>query len=102
MAVRDRYGRGVAVVWDVFGADGKLAIRFVTPAGTETYYGRYRMLSATRVESVVTDYDPKQICTLVCSPVRPVMPLGKAGISTVRFVGPNVMYLGTDRYNRQR
>ncbi len=102
MTVRDSYGRAFAVVFDEFDPNGRVVIRFVTRAGTETYYGRYRMIGASSVESVITDYEPKQLCTLVCSPVKPVMPIGKAGTSPVRFVGSYVMYLGVDRYNRQR
>lgn len=102
MTVRDHYGEAFAVVWDEFDSNGRVTVRFVTKAGTETYYGRYRMLGASKVWAVMTDYEPKQLCTLVCSPITPVMPIGRGTTSPVRFVGSYAMYLGADRYNRQR
>jgi hypothetical protein len=102
MTVRDHYGEAFAVVWDEFDPNGRLMVRFITKAGTETYYGKYHMASASRVWAIFTDYEPKQLCTLVCSPVTPVMPIGRAQVSPVRFIGAYVMYLGADRYNRQR
>lgn len=101
MIVHDSSGQAFAVVWDEFDANGKLMVRFVTKAGTETYYGTYRMLSPTKVESIFTDYEPKVLCTLVCSRITPVFPMNRTSTSPVRFAGP-YLYLGADRYNRQR
>jgi hypothetical protein len=102
MTVHDHYGEAFAVVWDEFTPNGRVMVRLVTKAGTETYYGSYRMVSAARVWAIFTDYEPKQLCTLVCSPITPVFPIGKGSVSPVRFIGASVMYLGADRYNRQR
>lgn len=102
MTVHNNAGQAFAVVWDEFDADGRLHVRFVTRAGTEDYYGTYRMIGSNEVQSRFTDYEPKQLCTLVCSRITPVFPMNKLGTSPVRFVGTSIMYLGTDRYNRQR
>jgi hypothetical protein len=103
MTVHDRYGEAFAVVWDEFTPDGRLHVKLVTRAGTEDYFGVYRLIrGGTVVQSRFTDYEPKQLCTLVCSPITPVFPMNKTGVSPVRFVGTSTMYLGTDPYNRQR
>jgi hypothetical protein len=101
--VRESNGEGIAVVWDEFDSNGRVTVRFVTRAGTETYTGTYRLTNGgADVVATITDYEPKELCTLVCSPVRPVMPIGKSGVTAVRFVGTSTMYLGTDRFERQR
>ena len=103
MTVRDRYGQAFAVVWDEFTSDGRFLVKLVTRAGTENYYGVYRLVDGgTQVQSRFTDYEPKQLCTMVCSPITPVFPMNRTGLSPVRFIGTSTMYLGTDRYNRQR
>jgi hypothetical protein len=102
MSVHTTTGEGIAVVWDEFDPNGRLTVRFVTKAGTETYTGAYRMVSGTVVWAKFMDYEPKMTCTLVCSPVKPVLTLGKSGTTVVRFIGTNIMYLGSDRFNRQR
>jgi hypothetical protein len=103
MTVHDQYGVAFAVVWDEFTAAGRLHVKLVTRAGTEDYYGVYRMLRGnTVIQSRFDDYSPKQICTAYCSPVSPVFPIGKTKLDHVRFVGTSAMYIGADRYNRQR
>jgi hypothetical protein len=103
MAVHDQYGFAFAVVWDEFTADGRLHVKLVTRAGTEDYYGVYRLVrGGSAVQSRFTDYEPKQLCTMICSPITPVFPMNRTTLSPVRFVGTSTMFLGADRYNRQR
>lgn len=93
----------VAVIFDEFDANGQLHLRFVTPAGTIDYFGVYQMVNGgTVVRAQLNDYSPKQICTMVCSPVTPTMPIGQPNDSPVRFDGPNVLYFGGDMYTRQQ
>ncbi len=101
--VRESNGEAIAVVWDEFDLNGKVMVRYVTKAGTETYTGTYRMTNnGSDVVATITDYEPKQLCTLICSPVKPVMPIGKSGVTAVRFIGTSEMVLGTDTFTRQR
>jgi len=102
MTVHDQQGQVISVVWDQFSADGHVTVRFVTAAGTVQYTGVYQMLSGGAVlQARIDDYEPKQTCTLVCTPVTPTMPIGQVG-DPVSFQGPNVLCLGADCYTRQQ
>ena len=91
------------MIWDEFAANGKLHAKFVTPAGTIDIYGDYRVLEGgTVVRAVYTDYEPKQVCTMICSPLQSPVPIGQPGDSPMHFDGPNVVYFGGDMYTRQR
>lgn len=98
----DQYGNPLNAVWDEYTADGKLHIRFITPAGTEDYYGVYQLTNGgATLQARIDDFSPKQICTMICSAVTPMMPMGQVMNSPVRFAGPNVLVVGTDQFNRQ-
>jgi len=93
----------IAVIWDEFDANGQLHSRFVTPKGTIDLVGSYQVLSGGRVvRAVYNDWQPKQTCTMVCTPNPSPMPICRPGDSPLRFAGPNVVYFGADMYTRQR
>jgi hypothetical protein len=93
----------IAVIWDEFDANGQLHSRFVTSKGTIDLVGNYQVLGGGRVvRAVYTDWQPKQTCTMVCTPNPSPMPIGRPGDSPLRFDGPNVVYFGGDMYTRQR
>jgi hypothetical protein len=96
-------GETISVIWDEFDAGGRLHTRFVTKMGTIDLYGAYRVLSGGQmVRAVYNDYEPRQTCTMVCTPNPPPMPIGRPGDSPMRFDGPDVVYFGGDRYTRHR
>ena len=96
-------GQTISVIWDEFDANGQLHLRFVTAAGTIDYYGVYQVLNGGAViRAQLNDYEPKQLCTMVCSPVTPTMAIGQPNDSPVRFDGANVVYFGADMYTRQQ
>ena len=95
-------GQPISVIFDEFDANGQLHMRVVTSIATIDYYGVYQVLNAgTVVRAQFNDYEPKQLCTLVCSPITPQTPMGQPGDSPLRFDGPNVVYFGADMYTRQ-
>lgn len=103
MTVHDQYGNAISVVWDQFTADGHVTSRQITPAGTIQYTGVYQLLNGGAVARArFDDYEPKQMCTLVCTPVTPSMTMGQVDDTAVTFRGPDVLCLGADCYNRQQ
>ncbi|MBV9993791.1 MAG: hypothetical protein JO127_01130 [Caulobacteraceae bacterium] len=93
----------VGVVWDEFGADGRLHVKIVNPILTMDYYGVYKLLNNGAVlRAQINDFTPRQMCTLVCSPTRPELPIGRPGDSPLRFDGPSVIYIGGDMYTREK
>jgi hypothetical protein len=101
--VDPRTGQAISVIWDEFDADGRLHSRFVTPRGNIDLYGAWRVLpGGAVVRAVYNDWQPKQTCTLVCTPNPSPTPIGQPGDSPMRFAGPNVVFFGGDMYTRQR
>ncbi|HEX3916711.1 MAG TPA: hypothetical protein VHW60_05185 [Caulobacteraceae bacterium] len=100
--VNPQTGQPITAVWDQYTADGKLHIRFITGAGTEDYYGVYTLVGGgATLQARIDSFAPTQICTMICSPVTPVMPIGQVMNSPIGFAGPNVLIVGTDHFNRQ-
>ncbi len=92
----------IAVVFDQFDANGAVHVR--TFGGlTMDYFGVYQLLNnGTVIQSRITDYSPKQLCTMVCSPTTPTLIVGQVDTAPLRFEGPNVMFIGADGpYTRQ-
>jgi hypothetical protein len=99
--VSPQTGQAIAVIWDQFGANGQLHSRFITARGTIDLYGTYRVVNGgSVVRAVFTDWQPKQTCTMVCTPNPSPMPIGRPGDSPLSFDGPNVVYFGGDMYTR--
>ena len=93
----------VGVIWDEFDANGQLHVKIVNPILTMDYYGVYQVLNNGAVlRAQINDFTPKQMCTLVCSPTTPELPIGRPGDSPLRFGGPSVIYIGGDMYTRQQ
>ena len=96
-------GRPISIIWDEFGPNGQLHVKFVTPAGTIDVFGSYKVLNGgTVARAVYTDYEPKQTCTMICTPLASPVPIGQPGDSAMRFDGPDIVYFGADMYTRQR
>jgi hypothetical protein len=101
--VDQRTGQDSSVIWDEFDANGQLHMRVVNAVQTIDYYGVYQLLNGgTVVRAQFNDFEPKQLCTMICSPITPQMQMGQPGDSALRFDGPNVVYFGADMYTRQQ
>ena len=100
--VDPRTGQDSIVILDEFDANGQLHMRVFNGVQTMDYYGVYQVLNGGAVvRAQFNDYAPKQLCTLICSPIPPQTPMGQPSDSALRFDGPNVVYFGADMYTRQ-
>lgn len=63
-----------------FEPSGRLIIQLTVSgsggSGTQTLMAVYRMTGPSSYQSRIVDYEPKQICQVVCLPVTPFIPMG--------------------------
>jgi hypothetical protein len=71
-------GRGYATWFEQFGQNGDYYIAFPysgSPNGLVTYFGRYSA-SSDAYTFTIFDFSPRQLCSTVCLPITPVLPIG--------------------------
>ena len=79
-----------------FRPDGRGVLSLVVANGATTESFSYRLTGPNAYEAVMLDYAPHMLCTMVCTPMRPLIPLGARLHCGFRAEGANVLDIECD------